>query len=152
MNLKFNDQNIRRLIIANIKGNLPLSAAATRSGISAKTLKRWLSKGYQALINDDNGLPVTKEDAEYVQFYLDYSEAEGAAQADLLYNLQGTDDWRASAWLLERRHKDFHEKKKIELAVNDVKENLLNFLEEKLDKETFSKVITALLEFEEQDD
>jgi transcriptional regulator with XRE-family HTH domain len=149
---KFDNSVLRQNIIASIRSNLPLSAVAGRAGVSTRTLKNWLNRGCEALRREDLDEVLTEEDRTYAKFYFEVKAAEAQAQSDLLFNISQSDDWRASSWVLERRHKDFAEKKKIDIAVSNVKEGLLAHLEENLSKETFAEVLNALIDFDDTDD
>lgn len=81
-------------LVEAIEIGLPLKSAASLAGICYETLNRWKKRG-----EDPNGAP------EYRQFCHALEQANAAAMQHHLQNIaaKGKEDWRASAWILERR-------------------------------------------------
>lgn len=86
----------RQRIVEGIEKGFTRSLAARYAGISESTLYKWLADGRE------RKTPAATELAEAV------TRAELASIAKHVGNIEnaGSGDWRASAWLLERRHRD----------------------------------------------
>lgn len=89
-----NPRRMRRFLAA-IKNSMPLKHAAAFAGVSYDTVNRWRIRG------EDEKSPV-----EFCNFYKALKRAQAVAMNRLLRSVQrsGRKDWRAAAWLLERRH------------------------------------------------
>lgn len=106
---KFSDIT-RRTLITAISLCAPRSTAACKAGIDERTLRTWLQRGE----TDDAGNPIDdREDvAEFVAFRKEFLKAEAEAEHSLVGSVIGAaksrfrPDWKAAAWLLERRHGD----------------------------------------------
>jgi hypothetical protein len=74
--------------------------AAAIAGVNHNTIKNWLLRGAVADIDDPFG-----------KFAIEYKRAEGRSQEILLERIAdtGRDDWRAYAWLLSRRYREWNE-------------------------------------------
>jgi hypothetical protein len=83
-------------------------------GIAEKTFYNWCNKGKEAIEEGKNNI--------YVQFLQSINEAEAKAEMRHLQNIAkaATDGtWQASAWLLERKHKNrWSQKQDITLSGN----------------------------------
>jgi hypothetical protein len=96
-------------LVEAIASGLPLKSAAAIAGICYETLNRWKKKG-----ESQNAGP------EYRQFCHALEQANAAAMQYHLQNIaeKGKDDWRASAWILERRFRTDFGKDQIEQSSN----------------------------------
>lgn len=83
-------------------------------GISEKTFYNWCNKGKESIEEGKNNI--------FVQFLQSINEAEAKAEMRHLQNIAkaATDGtWQASAWLLERKHKNrWSQKQDITLSGN----------------------------------
>lgn len=77
--------------------------AAAIAGVNQGTIKGWLVRG----ATEDASQP-------YGKFAIEYRRAEGRSQEILLERIAdtGRDDWRAYAWLLSRRYREWNENAK----------------------------------------
>lgn len=93
---KLDAQRRERLINA-IRAGAPKVHAAAAAGIDRETLRRWERR------SEEPGAP-----AEYVAFAADLRAAEAEAFVALTATVRTSarTDWRAAAWLLERRAPD----------------------------------------------
>ena len=90
-------------VLENLREGIPRFAAATQSGISKATFYRWM--------NED------EEFREDVEAAVDFAEAVMVSQIKTMGHSR--DDWRAIAWLLERRFPDrWGLKREVEVAVS----------------------------------
>ena len=106
---KFNELT-RRTLLTAIGLCAPRSTAANKAGIDERTLRTWLDRGK----TDDQGNPLDEREdaAEFVAFRKEFLKAEAEAEHSLVGSIIGAAksrfkaDWKAAAWLLERRHSD----------------------------------------------
>lgn len=97
---------VTREIVRFVTRGLPLKTAARAAGISYGAVKDWNARG-------------KAENAEepYASFYeaIETAKAEFASvHAGVVDDAGRMGDWKASAWLLERRTRDFVKREKIE--------------------------------------
>ena len=92
-------------LVEAIASGLPLKSAAALAGISYETLNRWKKRG-----EDSNGGP------EYRQFCHALEQANAAAMQYHVQNITEKSrlDWRASAWILEKRVREDFGKDQVE--------------------------------------
>ena len=93
--LTFSDKLADKIVEALKKGHTKANISKML-GLHGDTIRRWQSK-------DRSG------DERYAGFDLRVKAAEEAAQGHLIdcITAHGEDDWRAAAWILERRWDDF---------------------------------------------
>jgi len=74
--------------------------AAAMAGVTNATIKNWLIRG-----------AAEEADTPHGKFAIEYRRAEGRSQEVLLERIAdtGRDDWRAYAWLLARRYREWSE-------------------------------------------
>lgn len=108
------DDDQRRVILAAIRAGATYHHAAQAAGVSSNTFHDWLSKGRAERERLDEGREPDEQQAQYVALLTD---VESAGAQGVIVHLghintaaRGTalrgPQWRASAWLLERRHPD----------------------------------------------
>lgn len=87
------NNKIKDLIIESIKEGNTNEISAKLAGISQATFYNWMAKGREA------------EKGIYRNFVEEVEMAEAFAMAGAVKNIKraGEEDWRASAWYLERR-------------------------------------------------
>ncbi len=101
---KLNPERVETICGA-IKRGLSQKTAAQLAGISEATLQGWIAKGRQA------------PHGQYVEFLKKLEGARGEGEKELVdiikaaVNANGDADWRAAAWLLERRWRDEYSRK-----------------------------------------
>ncbi|MGH8544065.1 MAG: hypothetical protein ACREX3_10650 [Gammaproteobacteria bacterium] len=80
--------------------------AAAFGGIGRSTLYDWLGRGARAEV--DQEVPMPEEEIPFVEFFLAVQKALAEWELQQLEAIAeaGKKDWRASAWLLERRFPD----------------------------------------------
>ncbi len=111
------DSPAERFLRATVASN-PRRTCCAWAGIAMSTLKSWLTRARTVLDNAglDELMPremvpwhlIPAEDHIYVDFYLAYLKAMARDETSLVLNIRkaARDDWKASAWLLQRRHGD----------------------------------------------
>jgi len=106
---KLNDETHEIIIMALRAGNY-LEVAAAHAGVHRETVFAWLRKGKE----QSSGI--------YHNFHHAVTRARAAAEIRDVANLAkaGSEDWRASAWRLERKHPDrWGKQDKLELSGPD---------------------------------
>lgn len=90
------DKQKQKIFVDAIRNGCTYKAAASATGICEKTIYNWLRKGREA----------TRKNCRYKQFLQAVKKAELERQQHLLQRIiEATDkDWKAGAWLLERRY------------------------------------------------
>lgn len=103
---KFTPERCKQ-IIDNIKLCMPLELACKAAGVSYACFRIWMNKGEEA------------KSGRFREFFDDVQRAESDAMAGNLATIVlavKNRDWRAAAWILERRHAEFFSKSRIELT------------------------------------
>lgn len=103
---KFKPELCQR-IIDNIKICMPLELACKAAGVSYAAFRIWMRKGEEA------------KSGRFREFFEDVQRAESEAMSANLATIVlavKNRDWRAAAWILERRHAEFFSKSRIELT------------------------------------
>ena len=90
---KLNPESLKRIVSA-IELGATYQIAAEAGGVSRATLHNWLKRG-------KNGTTKT-----YKDFYEKFTQAESRGALTLLGEVRShsVKDWKAAAWMLERRH------------------------------------------------
>lgn len=99
-------EDLQAMLLSGIEEGLPLKQAAMLAGICYETLNRWRKKG-----ESESAPP------EFRHFCQALQRSEAVAMQRLVSQVSkaGNTDWRAAAWILERRHPDeFGKAEKIE--------------------------------------
>jgi hypothetical protein len=130
---KFSAAVAKKIVDIVQRGNFRDTAAAS-VGISGRTLRKWL----HAAANGN---------AKYQPFAAELDRAESEAE-DLLVDAvtkQAKKDWRAAAWLLERRgSKRWGYKAQVEITIDEALEEILDLAASVLGGESAAKLFTAL--------
>ena len=84
---------LRKRIAGLLRDGNTLRASANLCGVGARTLHEWMERGQQA-------------EPLYAQFFSAVSRARDSYKARLLRRIHAANDWRAVAFLLERRFPD----------------------------------------------
>jgi hypothetical protein len=104
---KFNPETERTLIEA-IEDGLPLKVAASLAGICYETLNRWKRRGEGS-----------HAEAKFRQFCHALEKANAKAVQKHVQNISNArKDWKASAWILERRFRETFGKEHVEEKAN----------------------------------
>lgn len=97
--------DVIELIARQVRKGASIKRAGPEAGYSWNTIKVWMRRGRHAEVDDD-GNAIRAEDAPFVDFVneMDRAKATWAATAERNISRAGRTDWKASAYLLERRH------------------------------------------------
>jgi hypothetical protein len=98
----------KKLILTIIALGARRSTAAKCAGISYRTLQLWLKTGKDSVESESE----SEENASLAKFYLEVLQAEATAEAEAVRVIKESEDWKARAWWLERRHKEHWSKDK----------------------------------------
>ena len=131
---KLNQKHLDALPALVLKG-LSDSAIAGRLGVSSSTLKRWLEIG-------ESGDPIESTPI-HIDLYETYIRAKSQLEENLLSDISGVEDWRASAWLLERKFRDEYNPKITDLVTAQV-ESIVAKLSGNMSEGAFTEFINAL--------
>ena len=84
-------------IAGYVNAGSPIPLACKAAGVSWNTAKEWMKRGKR------------EEDGIYCEFFaaMERAKARWAAGAAMRITKAGQKDWKADAWLLERRVKEF---------------------------------------------
>lgn len=98
-------------ILDNLRLGSSRRSAAELSGVSARTLQRWIKRGEEA------------ESEEWERFAHEVYKAEAIAEEHAVYLILEAakkGDWRAAAWWLERRHpSQWSKRQHVAIEAND---------------------------------
>jgi hypothetical protein len=123
-------KRINRLVKA---GNFRETAAAI-CDVDPTTLRSWLKRG-------------ARGEEPYAAFARAQDKAESTMEADILKVLRkcGEEDWRALAWILERRGaKRWGFKAGVEVSVEEELGRILDVIEQQLGSEAATRILAAL--------
>lgn len=97
--------DVRAAIADSLSSGVDAETAARASGISLRTFQRWVARGVELRIREEEGKRIRSEDRIYLGL-LDEIEIAGAqAEVRALKALQRameSGDWRAAAFYMER--------------------------------------------------
>ena len=108
---KMTKRVLERLLTSIVNGNYYEIACKT-AGISYATFRSWITQAEEMLILKEKGEKGWKQD--YLNFLEVVHEAEALAEEIMVSKVQAAaadGDWRAGAWLLERRHPERWQKR-----------------------------------------
>ena len=91
--------SIQAAIVASIANGATRQAAADLAGIGAATVREWIARGE----GRDPDRPATPE---LEDFAAEVRRAEASLEIRCVETILASDNWRAAAWLLERRFPD----------------------------------------------
>lgn len=141
------EERTKGILFAAIKEGLPHKVACQLAGVSVKTLYEILRRG--------RGRDRRKCTAEIKEFTQQFEQLTAISHR-VLYNRiseASTEDWRAGAWILERRFPEhWGTTRKIEVQVAKELEKSLERLERKLPPDVFDMVLEALTEDDDDDE
>jgi transposase len=120
-----------------------LETAAALAGIDSSTLRRWIRRGERERMRREAGQVAQSSENAFVRLALEVDLAAGAAQSEVVGRIirAGQDDWRASAWWLERRHVDEWGPKGDDRRVARQLDGFLDQLRAQLGPEEFERVL-----------
>ena len=138
-----------KAVLTAIKAGDLLAVAASKSGVDPATVRRWRRRGRDALDMAEGSLrAVPKADRPFARFSLDADRELAIVEAALLAEVRDADDWRSSAWVLEKRWPDRYApvtKVSVTAGVkNDAATALLQLLEDTISPSAMAEVIAAL--------
>ena len=92
---------LQESLIEGLSIGLTHKLAAQRAGVGESTFYQWMAKGKEA------------RSGQYREFADEVMRAEATGASRLLgqITIQASADWRAAAWILERRHPDDYGKR-----------------------------------------
>lgn len=125
-------KDVEKLMLRGIQLGLSVELACKYAGIAVPTYYKWMSIGRRHIENS--------EKSEYSEFYENVERTKGKCAARYLESLekvaikQKKPDWRAAAWLLERRFKDYMPRQAIDITGLSFEDALALLPEEYADK------------------
>lgn len=119
-------------ITAHVRAGAPLPSASVACGVPFDTAMEWVTRG-------------RKGEKPYSDFLESLETARGGFATDSLNKIQsaGFTDWKASAWILERRDKRFQirTREEVEREVTTI----IGVLERELDANTLERILAAIV-------
>lgn len=134
-------------LLSMIRAGAPLQSACAACGIGYSTLNEWRRRG--------EGTHKRKATPEYQEFSQKLSIAEAQAEVNLVALIRAAvpNDWRAGAWLLERRFSDrWSNTQRLQILCQQELDKTLGLLEQQLPAATFNEVLLALADDSGLDD
>jgi transposase len=100
------DPRVTEVFLDGIRQNLTRNLACKKAGINPGSFSRWMTRAREADVSGEN-------DSIYVVFRnkLEKIEAETAAELVQTIETASHKDWKAAAWVVERRHPDDYGKR-----------------------------------------
>ncbi|MCK9435601.1 MAG: hypothetical protein M0Q12_00165 [Synergistaceae bacterium] len=107
---KLNEQ-IHKTIMERITAGNTIEASAVSAGINKVTYYRWAQRGQKAKKELEENGHIDPADEKYIRFMEDIIKAKALSEVALVSKIHragetGTGDWRAYAFILERRFPD----------------------------------------------
>jgi len=136
---KLNKDRKERLLESIAAGNY-LKVACAYAGISYSTYRNWMVQGEQT----------TK--GQYRKFFEEVNEAIAEAEVVSVARIKKAEnrDWRAAAWLLERRHPErWANTHRIQQEVDKQQEATLEALESKMPAKSYDDLLKALVSLDQ---
>jgi hypothetical protein len=115
---------VRSRFVESIKAGAHYDVACEYAGISYKTFRDWMQRGLGTHSS-------RKSSREYVEFAEEVTRAEAHGEIAAIVAIRAAckEDWRAAAWMLERRHSQrWANNQRIELQVMERTTQELNLL------------------------
>ena len=131
---KLNKDTKRRLLESIAAGNY-LKVACAYAGISYSTYRNWMVRGEHAI------------KGQYREFFEEVNEAIAEAEVVSVAQIKKAEnqDWRAAAWMLERRHPErWANTHRVQLEVQKKLEATLVALESVMPTTAYNELLTAL--------
>jgi len=133
-------------IVRLLETGVFLETASAAAGVDVDTVRRWMKEGARELEAQEAGAPPREELEHLARFTRDVRAALVAAENRAVENITSpawaAEDWRASAWYLERRN-PARWGMKITQIVTDELEAFVAALEERLPPDVFAQVLRA---------
>lgn len=115
----------RSKIVGAVRGGVFRFEAAEQAGVSERTLVRWMARGRESLEAFDR--EEVDELDDYANFVLDVLQAEAESNGEIVKEIRKASkggDWRAGAWLLERRNpRRFGSASRVKIGIEGGDEN-----------------------------
>lgn len=125
-------------IVQALKAGNTMDTAATYAGIHRDTFRSWLKRATKekARVADNPKARILKDEAPYVALYDAIEQAMAEAEVFHVTNIANAakTDWKASAWILERRFGEKWQRKdqqtimhsgQVEVNVENVRQKLM---------------------------
>lgn len=92
-------------IVKYISEGATRSAAAAASGVTSRILFIWFQRARAELDAREEGAPPNKNEEKHIRLFRRVEQAEGEWEASMntVLHKATASDWKAAAWLLERR-------------------------------------------------
>ena len=119
--------------------------AADLAGISACTLRSWLSRGRAELERIETGKKPRAAEEPFLDLAMRAMQSEAKAEKrllDVVKTASHDGDWRAAAWHLERRWPE-RWSQRVNIVIEQELDAFMAVLERELDGETFERVMSA---------
>lgn len=102
------DATTRKDILDAIAAGNHASQAAAYAGITPARLTGWLRRGREEVerIQDSEVAQPVVSEQEYAEFFIAFKMAESKLSNKLTTSIMAARNWRAKAWMLERRFPD----------------------------------------------
>lgn len=131
---------VKKRLLQAIKDGCSDQAACGLAGIPPTVFAEWVRKG----IRDPKGLTA------YGKLYLEVNRAKGEREEKLIKGIMEADHWKAQAWVLEKLHEAFADRKLMEvtqgrLAPDDIRQ-LQSLSDEQLKALSEGKSLEDVLE------
>lgn len=126
---------VKGKLLAALRASNGYEPACAYAGIHYKTFRNWMARGEQA------------KSGEYFQFFQDVQEAVAQDEISAVAGIKqaGQSDWKALAWILERRHADrWSSTQKLRVIQEQQIDAILDKLQTALPEDTFAAVLRVL--------
>lgn len=130
------------------------ASAAEVAGIAESTFYNWIRRGTELKEGDKK---VTRNNRLYLEFLEEIKRVEAEAEMSMLsrINQSGNNDWKALAWILERRHPNrWANTQRIEVQVERRVEDELNqmfdMLRASLPTDTYTDVVNTIANIQDR--
>ncbi len=140
---------VQKKIVASLRAGNWTKTAAQAGGITEACFYNWLARGENEAerVAADPRRRIKDIERPFVEFFESVTRAKGEAESNAVQAIAkaGKKDWRAFAWLLERRYSDrWANTHRVEVQVEKEFDAMLGLLEETLDPHEFRKVAGIL--------
>lgn len=139
---KLTDSNMQE-ITKRLRAGGFLESVAREVGITSRTIRHWINRGRHELEKRERGDKPNPKLDRHVLFYMEANSAMAEAEGRAVVKITTSEDWRASAWYLERKFpKQWG--RQLNVYLEEDYNRTLDKLERLLDPETYERVLEAL--------
>jgi len=141
---------VKERLFAAVRTGSHYEQACIEAGITFTTFRNWIKRG-------EGTHPTESQTPEHIQFFEEAMRAEVTGEISLIATVRkaAASDWRAAAWILERRHSDrWANTQRLEIAATKKISETVTRLKKMMPDESYRDMLVAMaaLGYESEED